>query len=264
MVLDDRYFSVRLMRCYPTSTALSDCRDVIQPILLSPTDATLSKRHCSVRLTRCHPPDTAGFMAKQVSDEISSNTSGHYSDSEMDVSEELHVVEEHKKDGCRAGKEAEAEEEEEEEERETYMSKNNTIKWSSVAYYKHCRVIAQYDDDADVDDDGDDDVRDIRRRRRRRKWGITTTATAEANLLGPTAYAVASAHDIVSTFHMFLTPDRQNCARYDKSGGFLKVRRRLERHASNRLARLYRAANPSRYIQVPRRGRSQSMGCGER
>ncbi|XP_030270458.1 piggyBac transposable element-derived protein 4-like [Sparus aurata] len=92
------------------------------------------------------------------------------------------------------------------------MSKNNTIKWSSVAFYKDRRVIGQHDDDADVDDedvddddDDDDNVRDMRiRKRRRRRRG--TTATAEANQSGPTAYAVANAQDIVSTFLMFLTP----------------------------------------------------------
>lgn len=120
----------------------------------------------------CAEAMSARFTAEQVLEQIFSNVQQDSSDSEEEVEE---VSEE--EDGEEYNPEHDASSSEEEEipqaERETFLSKNGKITWSSAAYDKQGRMAAQ---------------------------------NAMKMTPGSTRYAVSHAHDIASTFNLFITP----------------------------------------------------------
>ncbi|KAK0141279.1 hypothetical protein N1851_021722 [Merluccius polli] len=114
---------------------------------------------------------TARFTAEQVLEQIFSNVQHDNADSEEEVEDasEEEVGEEYNPEHDASSSEDEIPQAE----RETFLSINGTIKWSSVGYHKQGRM-------------------------------------AEHKVMemtpGPTTQAVSHAHDIASTFYLFITP----------------------------------------------------------
>ncbi|XP_067108275.1 LOW QUALITY PROTEIN: piggyBac transposable element-derived protein 4-like [Osmerus mordax] len=110
------------------------------------------------------------FSALQVLQQMFANIEQSESEEEAeDVSED---------DGKECAENVAEEDEEEEEEdgqEDTFLSKNGQIEWCSIAYRRNPRLLSQRD-------------------------------STERTPRGPTAYAVSHAHDIVSAFLLFVTP----------------------------------------------------------
>lgn len=128
---------------------------------------------------------TVRFTAQQVLEQIFSHVQQDYSDSEQEEAEDVSEDEDGEEynpehDASSSSEDEEQQEQQEQQqdipqpERETLLSKTGKIKWSSVAAYHDQASVAEHK---------------------------CTEMTP-----GPTMYAVSHAHDIASTFSLFIMP----------------------------------------------------------